>query len=76
MIARSEATIWCGRYGKEGSDRLASGKRDECAFHLLPDAGAGIDDFKVSSVLKRDELNVFAGFFLCGGIRLADFVRD
>ncbi len=43
-------------------------ERDECILHLLPDGGAGIDDFKVPSVLKRDELNVFAGFFLFCGV--------
>ena len=57
-------------------EQLAPGKGDECVFHLLPDAGTGIDDFKVSNVFKRDEFNVFAGLFLFGGIRLADFVRD
>ena len=42
---------------------------------MLPCAGAGIDEFKVPNVWKRDEFNMLAGFFLFRSIMLADFVR-
>lgn len=53
---------------------LRSGEGYKRILHLLPDAGVGIDELKVSGAGKRDQLNVLAGFFLFGGVGLADFV--
>ena len=50
-------------------------ERDEGILHLFPDAGVGIDELKVSDAGKRDKFNVLAGFFLFGGVVLADLVR-
>src|ERR1700686_834107 len=59
-----------GHYGS------GSSQRDECIFNLLPHAGTGIDDLKVSDVRERDQFNVFAGLFLFGSVILADFIRN